>query len=170
MNTCSDATFLKFRVPQGSVLGPGLFTFYTIPLGEICRRHKVFCHLYADDTQLFCTFPFGNDVELEKARRRIQNCISKIKMWMSFHFLKLNDDKTEDHREHMLRCYLPKIQGSPRFSPWSRTFYTIPLGEICRHHKVFCHLYALIPNFFVLFHLAMTWNLKKPVGEFKIEL
>ena len=68
MNTCSDATFLKFRVPQGSVLGPGLFTFYTIPLGEICRRHKVFCHLYVDDTQLFYTFPFGNDVELEKAR------------------------------------------------------------------------------------------------------
>ena len=71
MNACSDATFLKFGVPQGSVLGPVLFTLYTIPLGEICRRHEVFYHLYADDTQLFCTFSVGNDVELEEARRRI---------------------------------------------------------------------------------------------------
>ena len=95
MNACSDATFLKLGVPQGSVLGPVLFTLYTIPLGEICRRREVFYHLYADDTQFFFTFSVGNVVELEEARRRIQNCISEIKMWMSFHFLKLNDDKTE---------------------------------------------------------------------------
>ena len=66
MNACSDATFLKFGVPQGSVLGPVLFTFYTIPLGEICRRHEIFYHLYADDTQLFCTFSVGNDSNAKK--------------------------------------------------------------------------------------------------------
>ena len=91
MNACLDPTFLKFRVPQGSVFGPVLFTLSTIPLGEICRRHEVFYHLYPDDNQLFCTFSLGNDVELEEARRRIRNCFSEIKMWMSFHFLKLND-------------------------------------------------------------------------------
>ena len=107
MNVSSDSTFLKFGVPQGSVLDPVLFTLYTIPLCEICRRH-------AEDTQLFCTFSVGNDVELEEARRRIQNCISEIKMWMSFHFLKPNDDKTEviliTPRSNHNKKSLPTIQ------------------------------------------------------------
>ena len=114
MNACSYATFLIFVVPQGSVLGPVLFTLHTIPLGEICRRHEVFYHLYADDTQLFCTFSVGNDMELEEARRRIQNCISEIKMWMSLHFLKLNDAKTEviliTPRSNHNKISLPTIQ------------------------------------------------------------
>ena len=32
------------------MLGTILFTIYAIPLGEICGRHGVQYHLYADDT------------------------------------------------------------------------------------------------------------------------
>ena len=49
----SNIQFFVSGVPQGSVLGPLVFTMYTRHLVIIAQRYWVKYHFYADDTQLY---------------------------------------------------------------------------------------------------------------------
>ena len=86
---------LGYGVPQGSVLGPFLFTQYTVPIGAICRKHGVSYQLYADDTQIHVTFNVDDNIDRKIALTKIEKCIAEIHEWMVIHRLKLNDDKME---------------------------------------------------------------------------
>jgi len=47
----STHEFIKFGVPQGSILGPLLFVLYTADLAPLIAEHRLHSHLYADDVQ-----------------------------------------------------------------------------------------------------------------------
>ena len=91
----SASISLNSGIPQGSVLGPILFTIYTVPIGELYQKNKIEFHLYADDTQIYLSFKPSVSNSKDDCISRIEKCIDKINISMTQILLKLNSDKTE---------------------------------------------------------------------------
>ena len=93
--TLSKPFDLKCGVPQGSCLGPLLFTIYVSKLFQILKHNLPSVPTFADDSQLYLSFKpsdFSSEVEAVSA---MQKYICNVRAWMTEDQLMLNDDKTE---------------------------------------------------------------------------
>ena len=68
----SSASKLLFGVPQGSALGPTLFSLYSSSIADIARKLGLSVHLYADDTQIYIMF---NQDDTINAISRVEACL-----------------------------------------------------------------------------------------------
>ena len=115
-STLSHPAVLQYGVPQGSVLGPILFSLYTNPISSIIPSHSsINYHFYTDDTQLYITLSPAN---FSHSMQKLNNCLNDIQNFMFTNQLNLNPDKTK-----FFLLGSPKIVKNSLLTMFSATLY-----------------------------------------------
>ena len=127
----STPSALKCGVPQGSFLGPLLFTLYMQALSSVICKSGHSYHFFADDSQLHNSSIPSDFMALVHS---FKDCAEDVAEWMSDRNLKMNDDKTEYiaiGTKSMIN------QVTPNLTPVSISGYDITLSQSARNLGVF---------------------------------
>jgi hypothetical protein len=120
LKSCPET--VKFGVPQGSVLGPLLFSVY---INDLPLHITDKCEMFADDTTLH-----SSDDNVDTLSVSLQRSADELHEWSEYNHMALNAKKTEvmlittRQKRQNLTHNLPKIKISNQ-----------TLGEVS-HHKV----------------------------------
>ena len=90
-SAAADRTPLHMGVPQGSVLGPLLFTAYMSPISRIIERYGIRQHHYADDTTLYADVTDARDLPPPA----LTQCCEHLTAWCYANGMQINPDKSE---------------------------------------------------------------------------
>ena len=71
----SKPSCLLYGVPQGSVLGPVLFTLYSQPMSDVILQNNCAYHKYADDTKLSQS---NSLPDFPTTKLSVQSCVSDL--------------------------------------------------------------------------------------------
>ena len=88
----SESSVQRYGVPQGSVLGPLLFTLYFSSISNVLNQWNISHAIFADDIQFYLSDDSSN---IQSLTEKVKNCTVAIKNWMLSNKLMLNDYKTD---------------------------------------------------------------------------
>ena len=147
-NVYSKSCKIKCSVPQGSVLGPLLSNIYTLPLGNIIKKHGIRYPIYADDSQKYAFF---NLQDYASTVKEMETLVSDIRQWYDENLLMCNVPKTEvlliSSMYKPLSCTIPISVGNCVITP---SAHVKDLGVILdKHLSMETHVNNTVKNAFL---------------------
>ena len=91
-STVSNPVPIEYGVPQGSILGPLLFSIYVNNLPEAPRNCSTECYSYVHDTKLFVLF---HSQDTQRIVEEMNEDLLGVRNWCFRNRLLLNPDKTK---------------------------------------------------------------------------
>ena len=140
-NSLSNSVTNNCGVPQGSVIGPMLYTMYSAPISKVIEAHGLSSMLYADDTQIYLTF---RPQDQQEAIMKLNNCLTDIVSWAQKNMLKINAQKTE------------LLHFSSRFNPSSSAASVMVDGFVVHETRIARNLGIHMDQ-----HLQLREHIKK---------